>query len=247
MVADAPLAEEFGAGAIGFGLLIACWGGGSVLGSFARPQATARTEPLWLVLGAVGDRARGPRRRGSRRCSPLVLVGADGRWARATASRCVAEQGIMQRRTPDAVRSRVMAAFEAVLSFGLAFAYIVGGPVLRSIGPQSVVPASAGRRRSPRALVLVLRSAPERRRRHADRGRRTSDGGTEAASNRARDSAQRRSPALTDRTADGRPGCRAPGHPARIGPAAVAGTVRRRRRPGRTEARCSSERRTTRS
>ena len=42
----------------------------------------------------------------------------------------VAENGMMQRRTPDAVRSRAMAAFEAVLSFGLALAYIAAGPVL---------------------------------------------------------------------------------------------------------------------
>ena len=50
----------------------------------------------------------------------------------------VAENGIMQRRTPDAVRSRTLAAFEAVLSFGLAIAYIVAAPVLRAVGPQAV-------------------------------------------------------------------------------------------------------------
>ena len=33
MVADAPLAESFGTGGWGFGLLIACWGTGSVLGT----------------------------------------------------------------------------------------------------------------------------------------------------------------------------------------------------------------------
>jgi hypothetical protein len=49
----------------------------------------------------------------------------------------VAETGIMQRRTPDAVRSRVMAGFEAVVSFGLAAAYLMAGPVLRALGPQA--------------------------------------------------------------------------------------------------------------
>jgi MFS family permease len=48
----------------------------------------------------------------------------------------VAETGIMQRRTPDAVRSRVMAAFEAAVSLGLAVAYLMAGPVLRAVGPQ---------------------------------------------------------------------------------------------------------------
>ena len=42
----------------------------------------------------------------------------------------------MQRRTPDAVRSRVMAAFEAVLSVGLAAAYLLAGPVLTAAGPR---------------------------------------------------------------------------------------------------------------
>lgn len=50
----------------------------------------------------------------------------------------VAETGIMQRRTPDAVRSRAMAAFEAVLSLGLAIAYVFAGPVLKAVGPQRV-------------------------------------------------------------------------------------------------------------
>ncbi|MGH2672544.1 MAG: MFS transporter, partial [Actinomycetota bacterium] len=48
----------------------------------------------------------------------------------------VAENGIMQRRTPDAVRSRTMAAFEAVISLGLAVSYIVAGPMLHAVGPQ---------------------------------------------------------------------------------------------------------------
>jgi MFS family permease len=50
----------------------------------------------------------------------------------------VAENGIMQRRTPDAIRSRTMAAFEAIISLGLAVSYIVAGPVLNAVGPQAV-------------------------------------------------------------------------------------------------------------
>jgi len=43
----------------------------------------------------------------------------------------------MQRRTPDAVRSRAMAGFEAALSLGLAVAYLLAGPVLKHVGPQA--------------------------------------------------------------------------------------------------------------
>lgn len=136
MVADAPLAEEFGAGELGFGLLIACWGLGSVLGSAAGRWMNARTEPLWLVGGAFGI-AVAAFGVGSAPLFALVLLSllvmgtSDGLTI-------VAENGIMQRRTPDAIRSRTMAAFEAIISLGLAVSYIVAGPVLHAVGPQAV-------------------------------------------------------------------------------------------------------------
>ena len=129
MVADAPLAEHFGTGAVGFALLITCWGTGSVAGAAAGRWMTPRTEPVWLVAGAFGISvaAFGV---GFAPMFPLVLVAllvmgtSDG-------FTMVAENGITQRRTPDAVLSRTMAAFEAVLSLGLAIAYLVAGPILR--------------------------------------------------------------------------------------------------------------------
>ena len=136
MVADAPLAEHFGTGSVGFGLLITCWGGGSVLGSLLGRKLTVRTEPLWLVLGAAGI-AVGHFGVGTAPAFVAVLVfglimgTSDGLTL-------VAEQGIMQRRTPDAVRSRVMGAFDAVLSLGLAIAYVFAGPVLNALGAQGV-------------------------------------------------------------------------------------------------------------
>jgi MFS family permease len=68
----------------------------------------------------------------------------------------------MQRRTPDALRSRTMAAFEAVLSLGLAIAYILAGPVLRAVGPQPVY-----RIGGLTALVAALTLSPLIRLRHA--------------------------------------------------------------------------------
>jgi MFS family permease len=136
MVADAPLAESFGTGGLGFGLLIACWGSGSVLGTLVGRWMNARTEPLWMVFGAAGV-AVSAFGVGLFGLFPLVLVSllvmgtSDG-------ISIVAENGIMQRRTPDAVRSRTMAALEAVLSLGLAIAYLAAGPVLRAVGPQTV-------------------------------------------------------------------------------------------------------------
>ena len=136
MVADAPLAEHFGAGSAGFGLLIACWGLGSVLGSLLGRKLTERTEPLWLVLGAAGIAVSGAGIFFAW-TFPIVLVSllvmgvSDGLTI-------VAEQGIMMRRSPDAVRSRVTAGFEALLSIGIAVAYIFAGPALKLLGPQGV-------------------------------------------------------------------------------------------------------------
>jgi MFS family permease len=136
MVADAPLAELFEAGSAGFGLLIAGWGLGSVVGSLLGRKLTQRSEPVWLVLGAAGIALAGL----AIAFAPsfefvlvaLVIMGiSDG-------ISIVAEQGIMMRRSPDAVRSRVMAGFDALLSIGIAVAYVFAGPVLELLGPKGV-------------------------------------------------------------------------------------------------------------
>jgi MFS family permease len=97
---------------------------------------SAQTEPLWMVWGAAGVTASAFGV-GLLPWFPAVLVAllAMGVCDGLT---IVAENGIMQRRTPDAVRSRTMSAFEGVLSLGLAFAYIAAGPVLSVVGPQPV-------------------------------------------------------------------------------------------------------------
>jgi MFS family permease len=136
MVADAPLAESFGTGGWGFGLLIACWGTGSVLGTVVGRWMNARTEPLWMVFGAAGV-AVSAFGVGLFGLFPLVLVSLLVMGTSDGVS-IVAENGIMQRRTPDAVRSRTMAALEAVLSLGLAIAYLAAGPLLRVVEAQTV-------------------------------------------------------------------------------------------------------------
>jgi MFS family permease len=135
MVADAALAERFGGGSVGFAALIACWGTGSVLGSWVGRFLKPATEPLWLVLGSFGI-AVAAFAVGFAPAFAIVLVSLLAMGV-SDGLTMVAETGIMQRRTPDAVRSRVMAAFEAVVSFGLAAAYLMAGPVLRALGPQA--------------------------------------------------------------------------------------------------------------
>jgi MFS family permease len=128
MVADRPLAEHFGVGAPGFGVIISCWGAGSVVGSILGRRLTERTEPRWVMLGTLGIALTSLGIGVSPAFWPvLIFFGANGA---ADAVALVAEQGIQQRRTPDVVRSRVMAASEAVLSIALAIGYGLAGPVL---------------------------------------------------------------------------------------------------------------------
>ncbi|MGZ8578094.1 MAG: MFS transporter [Actinomycetota bacterium] len=159
MVADAALAESFGAGPIGFALLITCWGTGSVAGSAAGRWMSQRSEPFWLVAGAFGISvaAFGV---GFAPAFALVLIALFlmGTFDGLT---IVAENGIMQRRTPDAVRSRTMAAFEAVLSAGLAVAYLLAGPALDLVGAQGVYRIGGAT-----ALVAAVTLVPLLRLRH---------------------------------------------------------------------------------
>jgi MFS family permease len=137
MVADVPLVELFGAGSFGYGLLIASWGAGSVVGSLAAGRwFSARTEPFGLVAG-IGIVALSA---GIVWIAPwfqLVLVAivvmgiGDG-------LSMVAHQGIVQRRAPDAVRARVMGAMDAVIHVGLGLSYLVAGPAVDALGPRGV-------------------------------------------------------------------------------------------------------------
>jgi MFS family permease len=136
MVADVPLAELFGVGSFGYGLLIACWGGGSIVGALLGRHLNARTEALAFVTGtgvvAVTCIGVG--------VSPwfslvLVIILAMGVGDGLT---LVAQQGIMQRRTPDAVRSRVSGAFDAVIHTGLVPSYALAGPAVAALGARGV-------------------------------------------------------------------------------------------------------------
>lgn len=141
MVADRPLAEHFGTGDVGFGLIISCWGAGSVIGSFLGRRLNERTERRWVVLGTAGIAATALGMGLSPSFWPvLAFVLANGV---ADAIAIVADQGIKQRRTPDVVRARVMSASEAVAHIALAVGYALAGPVLALTSAQGLYVAAA--------------------------------------------------------------------------------------------------------
>jgi MFS family permease len=136
MVADVPLVNLFGTGSFGYGVLIACWGGGSIVGSLLGRNLKVRTEPIALVAGTAMVSAMSI----ATGVSPwwvLVLV-AIFTMGVGDGVTLVAEQGIMQRRTPDAVRSRVTGAFDSVVHVGMALSYVMAGPAVAWLGARGV-------------------------------------------------------------------------------------------------------------
>jgi MFS family permease len=134
MVADVPLAELFGSGSTGYGLMIGAFGAGSVIGSLASRKLREHTEARALIIGTV---VMGVTTAGIA-LSPwfppilalLVLCGA------ADAVTMVVDRSIQQRRTPDAVRSRVVGASEAMIDIALSIGFVLGGPAVAALGPR---------------------------------------------------------------------------------------------------------------
>jgi predicted MFS family arabinose efflux permease len=136
MVADRPLAEHFGVGAEGFGLIISFWGAGSVIGSFLGRRLGEATERRWLVIGMAGISATALAMGVSPAFLPvLAFVLLNGI---SDAVSIVADQGIKQRRTPDVVRARVMSASESVAHIALALGYALAGPILAATSAQGL-------------------------------------------------------------------------------------------------------------
>jgi MFS family permease len=135
LVAELPYADSFDQGAFGYGLLNALWAGGAALGAvLAGRWLTARREPLTLLFAIL--------------FGGLIMfgIGWSAVWILALGLvigegicegfASVAEQGILQRRTPDEVRSRVVGALEAATLIALAISFAVGGQLVDVVGPR---------------------------------------------------------------------------------------------------------------
>jgi MFS family permease len=136
LVADVPLVKDvFGAGSVAYGILIAVWGGASAIGSLTGRYMKGATEPLWLICGVLvmaiftGAIAFAPWL-----WLAVVVGGISGVGDAAT---LIAEENIRQRRTPDAVRSRVVAASMAGWQITFAISFVIGGFAVAALGPRA--------------------------------------------------------------------------------------------------------------
>jgi MFS family permease len=142
LVAELPLARSFGAGSAGYGLLAACWGGGAIAGSFLGRRLAESHERVTMVggctiLGAGFATVAAAPAFGFALAGMAAAGAADGAVT-------VAEQGILQRRTPDAVRSRTTAALEAVILGAFALSFPTAGLVIDLLGVRGVYLLAAG-------------------------------------------------------------------------------------------------------
>jgi MFS family permease len=144
MVADLPLVQVFydrpSDVSRAYGFLIAAWGLGSVLGSIAGRVVNARNELRLLVAVNVGFALAMALMGVSPVYWPVLLFVLTNGVCDAVSF--VAVRGIQQRRSPDAVRSRVMASTDALMNLGVAAGYIVAGPLVAWLGPRLVYVAA---------------------------------------------------------------------------------------------------------
>ena len=152
MVGDVPLVDLFDAGSAGFGLMIGLWGAGSILGSLAGRWLSAETEMRWLVLGTASVACIGV----AIALSPwfALVLALNVAWGAGEGVTSVAEQNLLQRRTPDSVRSRVLGAVEGLFHGGLAISYVAAAFVLPVVGARGMY-AIAGVAAGLSVLVLL--------------------------------------------------------------------------------------------
>jgi MFS family permease len=143
VVVDVPLAAAFHAGPVGYAMLTAIWGGTAFAGSRLAPAVLSRIdEGLALAVGLLVMAVTG----GSIAVLPsfaaIVAVGGAGGIGQGVVM--VAWRGMVQQRTPDAVRGRFFAVTDAFQEAAFAVGMLGGGALagLLGIQPSYLVPGA---------------------------------------------------------------------------------------------------------
>jgi MFS family permease len=156
LVAELPLARSFGVGSVGYGFIAACWGGGAIVGSFVGRRLAVWNERTTMVAGCAFVGAGFA----MVAAAPVFGFALAGMAAAGIAEGAVtvSEQGILQRRTPDVVRSRATAASEAAAMGAFALSFPTAGFMLHLIGVRGVyVLAAAGCAVATLILIPAMR------------------------------------------------------------------------------------------
>ena len=134
MVADAPLADLFDVGALGFAALISSWGVGMLFGSWAmgRWMGERRIEIKILLFGMIIDGFMIALMGLSPWFIPILIVSVIGGAGSGAVN--VARQVLLQRSVPDRIRSRVFAVAEVTATISFTLGLALAGPAVEAIG-----------------------------------------------------------------------------------------------------------------
>jgi MFS family permease len=160
LVAELPLSTSFHAGAVGYGLLSTSFGIGALVGSLLGKRLTPATDRPAMVAASFVTAAGF----GSVALMPALapVFGAMVLCGASDGVVDVAVQVIFQRRSPDQVRSRVVAVLEAVFHTGLAVSFLFAGTLVDAFGPKAAyVLAGSGSAVGAIMLLPVLRDQDE--------------------------------------------------------------------------------------
>jgi MFS family permease len=204
IVAEVVLAKQFAVGSAGYGLIAVFWDGGGVVGALLGRGLSRRAERPAVVGGLVAI-AAGLAVVGLTPVFWPVLIGmaVAGLF---DAFGVVAAQNIIQRRTPDHIRSRVSAALDAVVLGTMSLSFALGAPLVEWLGAQGVYLLAAGTCVVGAMLLLpTLGGVPDIPRRARGLAR-AAGGGPRSATRALRGAVERRrADTRPRRTADSRP------------------------------------------
>jgi MFS family permease len=136
LVAELPFARALGAGALAFGIMEAAWGAGSIIGSLVGRKLREDQDALGILVGIVGVAIGNALIAVSPWFIPVVVFG--GVVAIASAVEDVAGFSLIQRRSTDEVRGRVLSTFSTVGLMANAVAFVMAGAIVEAIGPRAV-------------------------------------------------------------------------------------------------------------
>jgi MFS family permease len=145
MTADAPLISRLHLGPLSYAALVVSWGAGEIAGGLLFPRLARRLPTQLSEVRALGLCLVGVALgMGGVVIYPvlwfvLVVTVAGGLSAAPTFA---LRQGLLQRRTPDALRSRVFAAVDTMVDGGQLVGLAVAGGVIGAGGPLAAYGAS---------------------------------------------------------------------------------------------------------
>lgn len=176
IVAEVVLAHHFHVGSVGYGMISVFWDGGGICGAVLGVRLARRYEQA-AVVGGSGAIAAGFAVVGLTPIFWPVLVGMLIAGVFDSFG-TVAAQNVLQRRTPDRLRSRVSAALDAIVLGAMGASFALGAPLVEWLGVQGVYLAAAGLTAAATLMLIpMLRAMPDpvvvapRRARSKDTGR----------------------------------------------------------------------------